>query len=283
MLGTDVADLLGRDHEVIPRDIEDFDIRDLDGTTAAIREARPQAIVHLAAFTDVEACEDKREFTHEVNADGTLNVALGAAAVGAHIVYISTDYVFDGAKREPYLEIDQPRPLNTYGLSKLAGEQHLARTTGNHLIVRTSWLFGPNGRNFIDTVMARALTGAPIRVVNDQRGCPTYTAHLAGGIKAVLERGLTGTVHMTNSGDATWYDLAKYAFALAGLKSDIEPVPALAYPTKAKRPAYSVLGSAVLGPSGVKDLPSWRDGVRSHLARKGMLRDQRSEAGRGAK
>jgi len=271
MLGTDVVAALGKDHKVIAKDIEDFDIRDLSATARAIEKASPEAVIHLAAFADVEACEDRREFAYQCNAEGTLHVALGAKAIGARVIYISTDYVFDGTKREPYLEGDEANPINAYGLSKLMGERNLAETTGNHLVVRTSWLFGPNGRNFIDTMVARARSGAQLRVVNDQRGCPTYTGHLAGGIKAALERGLKGILHMTNSGDTTWYDLARHALALAGIKSDIEPVPASAYPTKARRPAYSVLGSAVMAESGIAALPAWSEGVRCHLARRGMI------------
>jgi len=271
MLGTDVVEALAKDHKVTAQDIDDFDIRDLGATAQAIRKASPEAVIHLAAFADVEACEERSEFARQSNGDGTLHVALGAKAVGAHVVYISTDYVFDGARRVPYVEADEPSPINAYGASKLAGERFLAETTPDHLIVRTSWLFGPNGKNFIDTIMSKARSGARLKVVNDQRGCPTYTGHLAAGIKAALERGLKGILHMTNSGDTTWYDLAEYALALAGLKSDIEPVPGSAYPTKAKRPAYSVLGSTVMGASGIEALPPWGEGVRCHLARRGMI------------
>jgi dTDP-4-dehydrorhamnose reductase len=271
MLGSDVVEALAKDHKVTAQDIDDFDIRDRGATARAIEKASPEAVVHLAAFTDVEACEERREFARQCNADGTLHVALGAKAVGAYVVYLSTDYVFDGAKRVPYLETDEPKPINAYGLSKLGGERNLAETTPDHLIVRTSWLFGPNGRNFIDTIMSKARSGVRLKVVNDQRGCPTYTGHLAVGIKAALERGLKGILHMTNSGDTTWYDLAKYALALAGVKSDVEPVPGSAYPTKAKRPAYSVLASTVMAPSGIGALPAWGEGVKCHLARRGMI------------
>jgi len=283
MLGADLVEALADRHDIVAVDIEDFDITDPDATGAAISEARPEAVVHLAAFADVEACEERREFALRVNAEGTRNVAAAAKAAGARVVYVSTDYVFDGAKREPYLESDPPGPVNSYGLSKLLGERHLAESGARHLVVRTSWLFGPNGRNFIDTVLARAKAGAALRVVDDQRGCPTYTGHLAAGIKAVLEAGLEGTVHITNSGDTTWYELAKCAFALAGLKPDIEPVPASAYPTKARRPAYSVLASAIVGRGCIEALPTWQEGVKCHLARKGLLARRGSEAGREAR
>jgi dTDP-4-dehydrorhamnose reductase len=271
MLGTDLCEVLGADHEVVARDIDDFDIGDHDSAVGAIEEARPQVIVHAAAFTDVEACEERRQEAFRSNALGSMNVAAGAREAGAYLVYLSTDYVFDGRKQEPYMEIDEPRPLNFYGLTKLYGERYVRELTTRHLIVRTSWLFGPNGRNFIDTIIARASSGAKLKVVSDQRGCPTYTRDLARAIGEVIARGLEGVIHITNSGVATWHELAACALNLAGIAAEIEPVASDQYPTKAKRPGYSVLGSLVMEPSGIPALPAWSEGVRDHLRRKGML------------
>ena len=271
MLGADLATVLGDDHEVIARDMDDFDIADHDATLAAILDARPDVIVHAAAFTDVEACEDRRQEAFRANALGSMNVAAGARQADAYLVYTSTDYVFDGRKHEPYLEIDEPSPVNFYGVTKLYGERYVRELTTKHLIIRTSWLFGPNGRNFIDTIIAKASSGARLQVVNDQRGCPTYTRDLARGIKAAVAGRLEGLLHMTNAGDATWFDLARYALGQAGIEAEIDPVPSELYPTRAKRPAYSVLGSLVMGASGLQALPPWTDGVRDHLRRKGMI------------
>lgn len=276
MLGTDVCGVLEADHEVIARDIDDFDIADHHATVKEIVDARPETIVHLAAFTNVEACEDRRQEAFRTNALGSMNVAAGAREVGAYLVYVSTDYVFDGRKGEPYLEIDEPRPLNFYGLTKLYGERYVRELTTRHLIIRTSWLFGPNGKNFVDTIVAAASGGAKLRVVNDQRGCPTYTLDLARGISGVIGRTLEGIVHITNSGDTTWYELAESALRLAGISSAIEPVASEQYPTRALRPRYSVLGSLVLGASGVAALPPWTEGLKDHLRRKGL-----PAAGRG--
>jgi dTDP-4-dehydrorhamnose reductase len=199
-----------------------------------------------------------------------MNVAAGAREVDAYLVYVSTDYVFDGRKCEPYLEIDEPRPLNFYGLTKLYGERYVRELTTRHLIIRTSWLFGPNGKNFIDTIIAAASSGAKLTVVNDQRGCPTYTLDLARGMSGAIEKTLEGIVHITNSGDATWSGLAECALEMAGIPAVVEPVPSELYPTRALRPRYSVLGSLVLGPSGVAALPPWKEGLRDHLRRRGL-------------
>ena len=271
MLGRDLVSVLEAEHEVMARDLADFDVTDHDATVRAVSEARPEVVVHLAAFTDVEACEDNRQQAFRLNALGSMNVAAGAREVGAYLVYLSTDYVFDGRKSEPYLEIDEPRPLNFYGLTKLYGERYVRELTTRHLIVRTSWLFGPNGRNFVDTIVAKASRGTRLIVVSDQRGCPTYTLDLAKGIAAVVAKGLEGVVHITNTGSTTWYDLARLALELAGIAAPVEQVSSGQYPTKARRPAYSVLASLVLEPSGIGALPSWQDGVKDHLRRKGML------------
>lgn len=276
MFGTDLCTVLEADHDVVARDLADFDIADHDATVSAISEAHPEAIVHAAAFTDVEACEDRRQDAFRSNALGSMNVAAGAREAGAYLVYMSTDYVFDGRKRDPYVEFDEPRPLNFYGLTKLYGERYVSELTTRHLIVRTSWLFGPNGRNFVDTILAKASDGGTLKVVNDQRGCPTYTMDLARAVGAAIVQGLEGVIHITNSGEATWFDLASKALELAGIKADIQPVETDLYPVKAKRPAYSVLGSLVLESCGIPALPPWVEGVRDHLRRRGMLSPARA-------
>jgi dTDP-4-dehydrorhamnose reductase len=201
-----------------------------------------------------------------------MNVARAARVVNAHLIYISTDYVFDGTKTQPYIETDEPHPINYYGLTKLYGEIYVKDLTLRHLIIRTSWLFGPNGKNFVDTIVAKAASGQALRVVDDQCGCPTYTLDLARGIGRVLEHRLEGTVHITNTGQTTWFGLAKYAIEAAGLQAGIEPVSSREFRTKAERPAYSILASPVMEASGIEPLPSWQAAVRDHLRRKGMLK-----------
>jgi dTDP-4-dehydrorhamnose reductase len=273
MLGSDMCDVLGTDYEVAPYDIEDFDIVNADATLKAVREVSPQVILHLAAFTDVEACEGDKLQPMAVNSVGTRNVATAASEVGAYLVYISTDYVFDGTKGEPYVETDVPNPVNHYGLTKLRGEQHVQDLAPRYLIIRTSWLFGPNGKNFVDTMLGRAAGGGTLEVVSDQQGSPTYTMDLARGIRQAFERDVEGFLHMTSSGITTWFDLALYVVDLAGIKAEIRPVASTEYPTRAQRPAYSVLRSVVSAGAGIDPLPHWHEGVKHHLRRKNMLKE----------
>lgn len=272
MLGCDVCDVLRNDHDVVACDIEDFDITDAGSTMASIRRASPRAIIHLAAFTDVDACEDEREKAFRVNALGTKNVADSARSTDAYLIYISTDYVFDGTKAEPYVETDKPCPINYYGLTKLYGELYVGDIARHHLIIRTSWLFGPNGKNFIDTILGRASEHKTVQVVDDQKGSPTYTLDLARGIRQAVERGLEGVIHLTNLGETTWFGLARYAASLAGIETDIQPVPSSRYATKAARPSYSVLESAVALAGGITPLPPWQEAVKHHLGRRGVLK-----------
>jgi len=275
-LGTDLCAVLEENHEVHGYDIGDFDIGDAERTAAAVSEVSPSLIVHAAAFADVDACEDERDKAFRVNAEGTRNVARAAREAGCFLVYVSTDYVFDGTKGTAYTETDEPGPINYYGLTKFYGEKHVRELAPRHLVVRTSWLFGPNGRNFVDTITEKALKTGKVRVVCDQRGCPTYTYHLASGLMAVIDKSLEGTVHLTNSGDATWFDLAKCAIETAGINAEITPVETAAYPTKARRPLYTVLADDVLGKAGIKPLPPWEHAVREHLARRGLIKDEGS-------
>lgn len=276
MLGADLCSVLKENHEVHGYDIDDFDIVDAERTAAVVSEVSPSVIVHAAAFTDVDACEDEREKALRVNAGGTENMARAARETGSLLVYISTDYVFDGFKASPYTETDTPGPINYYGLTKFYGEKHVRDLAPRHLIVRTSWLFGPNGKNFVDTMTEKASKTGSLRVVDDQRGCPTYTYHLATGLSAVIDKRLEGIVHLTNSGEATWFDLARCAIETAGIGAEITPVETPAFPTRARRPSYTVLASDVLGKAGIRPLPPWEHAVREHLVRRGLVKDEGS-------
>lgn len=272
MLGTDLCAVLEGSHEVHGYDIDDFSIVDVERTCAVVSEVSPSVIVHAAAFTDVDGCEDERYRASVVNVLGTTNVAQAAREAGCLLVYISTDYVFDGSKGSPYTETDELNPINRYGLTKAQGEMCVRDHAPRHLVVRTSWLFGPNGKNFVDTIIEKASKNGSVRVVDDQRGCPTYTYHLAKGLMDVIEKGLEGIVHLTNSGDATWFDLARCAIETAGIDAEITPVKTSEFPTKAGRPAYTVLASDVLDKAGIKPLPPWERGVREHLVRRGVIK-----------
>jgi len=285
MLGTDLCEALASGHQVTGVDLEDFNIAEAGPTSRAVAEIKPEVIFHLAAFTDVETCETQHPKAFEYNAVGAMNIAGAARDAGAYLIYLSTEYVFNGKKGEPYTEEDETDPINYYGLTKLHGEHYVKKLAPRHLVVRTSWLFGPNGRNFVDTIVRKAmelkdgaggpskLPGSTLRVVNDQRGCPTYTGHFAEGLARLIALGLRGTVHLASSGSATWFELAAEAVRLSGIDCEVEPVPSEAYPMVAARPANSVIKSSVLEGTDFQPLPPWQEGLRDHLKRKGMLRE----------
>ncbi len=215
----------------------------------------PGLVLHAAAWTDVDGAEGDPEGAHAVNVGGTRNVA----AAGAPVVYYSTDYVFDGSKREPYVESDPTAPLGAYGRSKLEGEAEVREGW----IVRSSWLFGASGHNFLRTMLRLGAERDEVAVVDDQRGSPTYVGHLAEATKALLERP-GGVWHAAAEGDCTWADFAEAIFEEAGLDTRVRRISTAEFPRPARRPAYSVLRSER---DGAPQLPHWRDGLRECLAR----------------
>jgi dTDP-4-dehydrorhamnose reductase len=249
----------GREDDVVACDRAVLDVTDRDRVLQVVGHVRPEAVVHAAAWTDVDGCQLQPERALAVNALGTRHVAEAARLVGARVVYISTDYVFDGAADRPYHEWDQPNPLSVYGLSKLGGERELGP---DDTVVRTSWLCGEHGRNFVKTVLRRALAGETLRVVDDQRGCPTFAPDLAGMVRRLVIGRLPGVFHVTNQGATTWYDLAAEIVKAAGLASDcVEPIATaeLDPPRAAPRPANSVLDNAALRLSGFPLLADYRE------------------------
>ena len=232
----------------------------------AIDVFKPDWIFHLAAFTRVDDCETEADRAHLVNGLGARNVAQAAVSAGAALLTISTDYVFDGTARRPYREYDPAAPLSVYGASKWAGEQAVREVQPRHLVVRTSWLYGRGGHNFIDTILRRARAGEPLKVVDDQRGSPTWTRDLAGGLLRLVDRGEFGTYHCTGSGDCTWYDLAAYVVDRAGLKVPLERTDSASITRPARRPAYSVLSNRYFEEVTGTRMPEWRDAVDRYLA-----------------
>jgi dTDP-4-dehydrorhamnose reductase len=227
---------------------------ELDVTTSPL-DARPRLVLHAAAWTDVDGAEAQAARVRLVNVTGTRNVA----GLGAPVVYFSTDYVFDGRKREPYVESDEPNPLSVYGQTKLDGE----REVSNGWVVRSSWLFGSTGRNFVRTMLALAERQEEVRVVADQRGCPTYVGHLAAATRDVL-RLPQGIWHVAADGDCTWAEFAEAIFAESGIACRVVPISSAALGRPAPRPAYSVLRSER---ADAPRLPHWREGLRECLAR----------------
>lgn len=252
-------------HEVLAMSRGELDITGLEALRHPIRTFSPDWVFNLAAYTRVDECESNEDEAYLVNALGARNAALAAAEAGAALLTISTDYVFDGAGSRPYREYDPPAPVSVYGASKWAGEQAVREVQPRHLIVRTSWLYGRGGPNFIDTILDRARAGQPLKVVNDQRGSPTWTHDLSDGLIALAELGHFGTVHCTNAGHCTWFDLAKYAVETAGLKASLEPTDSSTYERPAPRPAYSVLDDHWFMHITGRRMPSWQDAVDRYL------------------
>jgi dTDP-4-dehydrorhamnose reductase len=258
MLGSDVMRVAG---DAVGFTRAELDIADRAAVERALAEVRPDAVINCAAYTNVDGAEADEDGAARVNGEGAENVAAAAAAVGAFVVQPSTDYVFDGTKREPYVESDPTGPRSAYGRSKLAGEHATAQVNPRHAIVRTSWLFGMDGKNFVETMLG--LSG-DLKVVDDQVGCPTYTGHLAEALVELAGGRLTGVVHVAGSGTCSWHDFAAEIFRQAA-KGDVElrPCTTEEYPRPAPRPAYSVLASE--RPDAPR-LPDWREGLKAYLA-----------------
>jgi dTDP-4-dehydrorhamnose reductase len=267
MLGTELVPLFRRDFDVTAADIAEFDMRDAAATDAFVSAAAPDVIINCAAYTDVDGAESDPEAAFEVNASGAGNVAAAAERVGARVVQVSTDYVFDGTGDTPYAETDEPRPLGVYGRSKLAGERKVAEVSQDALIVRTAWLYGHAGPNFIEKMLSLASSGRVLRVVADQVGAPTNVRDLAGAILELIAVEATGVVNATNRGWCTWFEFAREILDLAGLEDiPVEPVTSEEFPRPAPRPGYSVLSLARLVSLTGKEPRSWQDALAEYLA-----------------
>ncbi len=252
------------DSELIPFSHTTLDITDLDHAVKSVRDAQPDILIHTAAFTDVDACETDPEKAYLVNGIGARNMAIACEEIRCPIVHISSDYVFDGTKDSPYDEWDKTNPISQYGLSKLMAEQFISSLTNRFYIVRTSWLFGPHGRNFVDTIV-RLLAGKDtLKVVNDQCGSPTFTEDLANMIRQMMGRGY-GIYHATNSGACTWYEFAVKIAELIGSDTEIEPVTSVQFKRPAKRPAQSGLNNTMLRLEGITPLRHWSEALEHYI------------------
>jgi dTDP-4-dehydrorhamnose reductase len=269
MLGTDVVAAASAAHEVVAFARAELDITDAEAVRAALRDTRPDALINCAAYTNVDGAETDEAVATAINGDGAGHLAAAAAEVGAHIVHVSTDYVFAGDATEPYPEDAPTGPIGAYGRSKLAGEEAVrAAAPDSHSIVRTAWVFGPHGKNFVDTMLKLGATRDELSVVEDQLGCPTFTGHLAQALAQIAEQRTGGTLHVAGGGQCTWRELAQATFEHAGLTVTVHPTTTAAFGAPAPRPAYSVLGSTR---SDAPTLPSWREGLKAHLALREVL------------
>ena len=276
ILVTGAAGLLGhavvrtageRGHDVRAFARSALDVTDTAEVERRLRAERPEVVVHCAAYTAVDRAEEESDQAMSVNRDGTRNVAMAAAQVGARVVYPSTDYVFDGRADTPYRPDDDTSPVNAYGVSKLAGEQVLAVSGCTWLMVRTSWLYGPGGRDFVDVVLDQGeRRGGGMTVVDDQVGCPTWTGSLAPRIVELAEAGARGTYHLCDAGKASWLDLARQVAEEAGLDLELTATDTLSWGAPARRPQYSVLdctkGEGILG----YGMTPWRESLHTYLS-----------------
>ncbi len=267
-LGHDVMnELEKRGYEGVGVDVEEMDITDAEAVDKVIHEAHVDAVVHCAAWTAVDAAEDNVEMCRKVNAYGTENIAKICGELDIPMIYLSTDYVFDGMGERPW-EPDDPvtEPLNVYGQTKYEGELAVEKYAKKHYIVRIAWVFGVNGKNFIKTMLKLAKTHDRLTVVDDQIGTPTYTYDLAILLVDMLETDKYGKYHVTNEGGyISWYDFAKEIFRQAGVNVEVVPVTAEEYKAKAKRPYNSRMSKEKLTANGFKRLPSWQDALKRYL------------------
>ncbi|MBD3349214.1 MAG: dTDP-4-dehydrorhamnose reductase [Candidatus Eisenbacteria bacterium] len=267
MLGVEVVEAMRPDWEVLEADLEQFDVSNERETLSAVREASPDVVVNCAAYTDVDGAETHRDAAFATNAAGAGSVAKAAAAAGARIIHLSTDYVFDGAKAGPYTEDDPPNPVSVYGESKLAGEVEVRASGAEYLILRTAWLYGHGGGNFVETVLRLAGEGGPLRIVDDQRGSPTYARDLASVIRQLATGPGTGILNATNSGDTTWYGFAVKIVETAGLGDvRVEPVATSEFPRPAPRPRSSVLSLDRLSGALGWTPRSWDEALTEYLS-----------------
>jgi dTDP-4-dehydrorhamnose reductase len=279
VLVTGAGGMLGRDvvlaaanagHDVVGFGHIELDVADADALGAKFELERPDIVINCAAWTDVDGAEEAEDAAMAVNGKGAGNVAAAAAELGASVVYVSSDYVFDGAKGAPYVETDQPAPLSAYGRTKLAGEEATAAANKRHFVVRSSWLFGIGGSNFVETMLRLASTQNEVLVVRDQVGSPTYTWHLAYGIVRLIEGIAYGIHHMAAAGSCSWYDFAREIFEQAKVECRVLSATTEMLGRPAPRPPYSALASqrehAIV-------LPPWRDGLAAYLSQHGAERE----------
>jgi dTDP-4-dehydrorhamnose reductase len=263
MLGGRVVDEARRaGHEVAGLSHAELDVTDAQAVFDRVADEQPDAVIHCAAFTDVDGAETAEDEAMRVNGEGTSHVTAAAGRHGAFVVAMSTDYVFSGEADRPYVESDELGPRSAYGRSKLAGEAVVIELQTPAAIVRTAWLYGAGGRNFVDTMLGLGAEREEVSVVTDQVGCPTWTGHLAPALIEIAERRLEGVHHLAGGGSCSWHDLAVAAFEEAGLDCRVAPVTSEELPRPAPRPAWSVLGSE--RPDAIA-LPEWREGLAAYL------------------
>lgn len=259
-LGRDLAGTYA-DHDVTALDHKQLDVADDAAVASTVADVGPDLVLNAAAFTKVDACEAEPEPAWQINAGGAWSLAAACARADIPLVHFSTDYVFDGTATRPYTEFDATNPQSVYGRTKLAGEQLVRRTAPRHFVVRTSWLHGVGGNNFLSTMLRLGRERGAVRVVVDQRGSPTFTFDLAPAVRRLVDTGRYGTYHLTNTGACSWFELATTAYELAGVDVACEPIDTATFGAPAPRPANSVLDNRMAGLAGLPRLPAWQDAL----------------------
>lgn len=265
MLGTDLQKVL-ENEEVIATDYQELDILDSEAVMDTVKTLKPDILINTAAMTDVDGCESKEDFARRLNAEGPKNLALACREIDIPMLHISTDYVFKGDKRRPLLEDDEIGPETVYGQTKLEGEQIIAEILDKFFILRTAWLYGVHGPNFVEKMLELAENHDVITVVNDQEGSPTFTIDLANAIYTIIKTDKYGIYHVTNAGNTTWYEFAKLIFEETNTDVEVKPVTSEEFAAPAKRPNYSVLSHQKWIDAGFDELRDYKEALKEYLS-----------------
>ncbi len=265
MLGTDLMKILDSQHKLWGKDIDELDITRKEEVQKVLGEVKPSLVINVAAYTKVDQCEEAKELAYAVNAEGAKNLALGCKEKNIRLLHLSTDYVFDGQKDSPYREDDCPLPLSAYGKSKFSGEEYIKEVLDNFLIVRTAWLYGLNGTNFVRTILNIADREKELKVVDDQRGSPTNTVDLAFAIAKLITLDRRGIYHITNQGSCSWYQFAKRILQLSNIEKKVTPIATESLKQPAKRPPCSVLDCRKFEQDTGHRMRSWEDALSDHM------------------
>jgi dTDP-4-dehydrorhamnose reductase len=269
-LGQDVVKILGTNHEVHGLGREQLDITNEHQCLEILESLKPDVVIHSAAYTAVDLAEKEEDLAYKINAFGTRNLAIAAEKFGTKFCYISTDYVFDGTGTKPYREYDNTNPQSIYGKSKRAGEHLVQTLSSKYFIVRTSWVYGLYGANFVKTMLKLAQDRDSLKVVNDQFGSPTYTVDLANFLEQLIQTERYGIYHASNSGICSWFDFANAIFEESGKKMFVEPCSTEEFPRPAPRPRYSAMEHMAIRANGFEDLRPWREGLQAFLEELGV-------------
>jgi dTDP-4-dehydrorhamnose reductase len=266
MLGKDLVPILSTEHKVVGMGHEEIDIRDEEAVKGVFQRLQPNLVINAAAYTEVDESEFQPEKAYSVNAEGARHVAEACAMIHARLFHLSTDYVFDGLSPRPYREEDPPNPMNVYGATKLKGEKLIREILNESLIIRTAWLYGHHGRNFVKAILGQAAQKKEIRVVNDQRGSPTFTQDLSRAILHLIPTAAKGIVHVTNSGSCSWFEFAQEILTEKGIgEVVVVPISSEELKRPARRPANSVLDCSLYKSLTGQTMRSWKEGLRDYI------------------